>query len=82
MNTIQSYWDGYYESILKPAGVVKGSAQYIETRRGFYAGAHAFLQISLALGEPSVSEAAANAILSGVSAEISMFVSQVGKGGF
>lgn len=40
---VDEQWKTYAARILVPAGVARGSTQYVETRRAFYAGATALL---------------------------------------
>lgn len=79
MNTIQQGWDGYVAAILKPAGVVPGSVQYVETKRAFFAGSSHLFKLVMDASD-SLSEDAAAAVLSGVSEELVGFFKSVGKG--
>lgn len=79
-NTVLGAWDSYYHDIMKPAGVQVGSAQYIETRRAFYAAANAFMAIMSNIAD--MSDEAGEAVLCGLEAELKLFGSMVGTKGF
>lgn len=79
MNTIQSEWDKYYEAVLKPAGVVPGSVQFVETKRAFFAGSSSLYNILMGIVD-TLSEEAAAAVLGGISEELRDFYAKVGRG--
>ena len=77
MNTIAAHWKSF------EAGVVPADAcdvQRQETRRAFYAGAHAMLCTVQSLGADTVSEDAGVAILEGLVAESGLFAAEVAQG--
>lgn len=77
MNTIEKEWM-QYEALVIPKDA--GSIQRQETRRAFYAGAQALLEMTNSLGEETVSEDAAVAILQGWHEECQLFTMEIVKG--
>ena len=79
LNTIAEAWERLVKEVLPP-GLLPKSAQYIETRRAFYAGAALMHSKMTCLGDGDVSEDAAVAMIDGWSEEISLFAEQVSRG--
>lgn len=71
-------WTDYDRNVL-PRGA--GAIQRIETRRAFYAGAFAAIEVMKRIGDDDVSEDQAIAMMQGLSDEIETFRRNVGEGG-
>lgn len=76
--TIAEQWDSFMKHVLQHIPV--GSTQFIETKRAFYAGAAATLNISLRIAEPDISEAAGVAMFEGVRQELNLFYAELQAG--
>lgn len=77
MNTIAAHWESYRAEVLpEDAGLV----QITECRRAFYAGAQAMINLYAVIAEPSVSEDAGMAMISGFLDESRRFGEEVGAG--
>jgi hypothetical protein len=75
--TISSMWGNYQRNVLPPEA---GPEQLIETRRAFYAGAHAFfLLISGGLDNDANPTPADVAYVESLRQEVGDFVQQVGS---
>jgi hypothetical protein len=77
MNTIQSKWE-LFERLVIPKDAPE--IQRKEMRRAFYAGAEAILQLQFVIGEESISEDAAMAMLTGLHSECAQFGQQIASG--
>jgi len=76
MNTIAEKWNQYEGLFHEKAGEV----QRKETKRAFYAGAMAFMVITMRIGEKEISEEAGCAMMMGLEEELKLFAKQVIKG--
>jgi hypothetical protein len=70
-------WESYQSQVMPHDA---GHSQRVETRRAFYAGAQAVLQMALAIGEDSVSEAQGIILLETLKRECEAFVDLIRKG--
>lgn len=77
-NTIAEQWDELAAAALPPGA---HPTQVRESKRMFYAGAGAVLNMQLnVIAQPSVSETAGVAILQGLHEEVALFMGEVMKG--
>jgi hypothetical protein len=70
-------WESYERDVMPHDA---GHSQRVETRRAFYAGAQAVLQMALAIGEDSVSEAQGVFALEVLRQECEAFVGLIREG--
>jgi hypothetical protein len=70
-------WESYERDVMPRDA---GQDQRVETRRAFYAGAKAVLQMALQIGEDSVSEAQGVILLETLKRECEAFVDLIRKG--
>lgn len=77
MNTIQAAWDSYSTNVIPKDA---SSIQIRETKRSFYMGASALLEIQFNIGDETISEDAAQHILEGVCDEIETLLIDVQQG--
>lgn len=74
-------WDRYFNAVLRPEGVPIDSVQYVETRRGFYAGATHLLAAIVSTLDPGLDPTSADLKrMDDIEAELNDFRSRVGRG--
>lgn len=70
MRTVMQQWESYEREVVPKTA---GAEQRIESRRAFFAGAQALLNLVSGVGSDDVSENQGVAMLDGLSAELQVF---------
>ncbi len=78
LTMVKSYWESYAAHLLE--GIAEESAQYIETRRGFYAGALAMMDCLTTVGKKSTTQEAGLVILEMIKQELKQFALDIEEG--
>ncbi len=77
MNKIEAQWQSYMKDVVPKEA---GATQIRETRRAFFAGAEAMMNICQAVGTEHVSEAEGAQIMEGAYQELQRFCAGVREG--
>lgn len=80
MTTIGAQWQSFVREILTPMKIKPSSAQFIETRRAFYAGAASMFNAMLAVNADDISEEQGEEHLKNLSGEIDRFAADLKAG--